>query len=173
MGKHFRDVGLQDILIESEVVAVGSVNGVFTGRYYNRAVRAHKLVIEAMQHMFLTIYLDSIPEKKTEKVKDQKTSLLQSFQGPQYQENLKGENFQSFLSSYEKFIKVGNKKQTFVFWSSYIDTVEILLHVLRCIRESNWELHLASVRQMLLSVFAYDHVNYSRYLPVCVLVGDV
>ena len=104
LGKHFRDAELQDIIIKSEVVAVGSVNGVFTGRHYNRAVRAHKLVAEAMQHMFLTIYLDSIPEKKAERVKDLMTSLSQSFPGPQYQEIFKEKNFQSFLSSYEEFI---------------------------------------------------------------------
>lgn len=91
---------------------------------------------------------------------------MQSFPGPQYQELLKGENFQSFLSSYQEFIQVGNKKKTFAFWSSYIDMVEILLLFLRGIRESDWELHLASVRQMLPWVFAYDHINYSRYLPV-------
>ena len=81
LGKHFRDAGLQDILIESEVFAIGSVNGVFTGRHYNRAVRAHKLVAEAMQHMCLNIYLDSILEK-AERVKDLMTSLLQSFPEP-------------------------------------------------------------------------------------------
>ena len=43
--------------------------------------------------------------------------------------------------------------------------VKILLF-LRCIQESNWELHLASERQMQPWVFAYDHVSYSRHLPV-------
>lgn len=31
IGKRFRDAGLEDILIESGVVAQGSVNGVFSG----------------------------------------------------------------------------------------------------------------------------------------------
>ena len=46
--KCFRDAGLQDILIESEIVAAESVNGVLTGNHYNTTVRAHKLVAEAM-----------------------------------------------------------------------------------------------------------------------------
>ena len=37
IGKRFRDAGLQDILIESEVVAIGSINGVISGKHYNRA----------------------------------------------------------------------------------------------------------------------------------------
>ena len=43
--------------------------------------------------------------------------------------------------------------------------VEVLLF-LRDTRETNWELHLASIRKMLPWIFAYDHVNYSRYLSV-------
>ena len=43
--------------------------------------------------------------------------------------------------------------------------VGILLLFLRSTRLANWELHLASVRQILPGVFAYDHVNYCRYLP--------
>lgn len=37
------DAGLSDILIESGIVASGSVSGVLEGRHYNRAVRTHKV----------------------------------------------------------------------------------------------------------------------------------
>ena len=43
LGKRFGDAGLSDILIESGVVAKGSVAGVLEGRHYNRAVRTHKV----------------------------------------------------------------------------------------------------------------------------------
>ena len=49
LGKRFRDARLQHIMIESEIIATGSVNGVFAGKHYNQAVRVHKLVAEAMQ----------------------------------------------------------------------------------------------------------------------------
>uniref|UniRef100_UPI00358FFA87 uncharacterized protein n=1 Tax=Myxine glutinosa TaxID=7769 RepID=UPI00358FFA87 len=71
-----------------------------------------------------------------------------------------------FATSYSQFIEACNKKQTFGLWSSYIEIVEVILLFLRGTREANWELHLASVRRMLPWVFAYDHLNYSRYLPV-------
>lgn len=41
LGKCFGDAGLQDILIESEVVALGSINGVINGHHYNHSMRAH------------------------------------------------------------------------------------------------------------------------------------
>jgi len=40
-GKRFADAGLQDILIESEVVASGSINGVKNGHRYNGNIHSH------------------------------------------------------------------------------------------------------------------------------------
>ena len=48
IGKRFCDAGLQDIMVESGIVAVGSVNGVMSGHHYNGSCRAHKLVYEAL-----------------------------------------------------------------------------------------------------------------------------
>lgn len=42
IGKRFADAGLADILIESDIVATGSVSGVLEEIHYNRAVRMHK-----------------------------------------------------------------------------------------------------------------------------------
>ena len=46
-GKRFKCSGLEDILIESDVVASGSIKGVIEGKQYNRDVRTHKIVSEA------------------------------------------------------------------------------------------------------------------------------
>ena len=48
IGARFADAGLEDLLIESEVIAQGCITGVFEGKHYNRAVRAHKIVMEAL-----------------------------------------------------------------------------------------------------------------------------
>ena len=47
-GTRFTDARLEDLLIESEVIAQGSITGVSEGKHYNRAVRAHKIVMEAL-----------------------------------------------------------------------------------------------------------------------------
>ena len=46
--KRYADAGLADILIESGVVAYGSMNGVLEGRHYNIAIRAYEIVLEAL-----------------------------------------------------------------------------------------------------------------------------
>ena len=43
--------------------------------------------------------------------------------------------------------------------------IETLLGLLRASREGNWKFHLASVRAMIPWCFAYNNVNYARYLP--------
>ncbi len=48
MGKRFADAGLKDILIETDLIAEGYVTSVLEGRLYNRGIRAHKLMQEAI-----------------------------------------------------------------------------------------------------------------------------
>ena len=52
------------------------------------------------------------------------------------------------------------------FWRSYLEMVSLLLTSIRATREGTWPLHLECIREMLPWYFAYDHVNYARYLPV-------
>ena len=48
IGKRFGDAGLRDLAVESGVIAEGSIDAVLCGREYNREVRLHKLVYEAL-----------------------------------------------------------------------------------------------------------------------------
>ena len=50
-------------------------------------------------------------------------------------------------------------------WLSYVDMLDILLGLIRAAREGNWNLHIQSVRAIIPWLFAYDRVNYARYLP--------
>ena len=43
---------------------------------------------------------------------------------------------------------------------------EILIHLIRSSREGNWLLHLYAIRAVLPWCFAYDRINYTRYLSV-------
>ena len=51
------------------------------------------------------------------------------------------------------------------FWMSYVNMVEVMLGLIRASREGDWVLHLASIRAMIPWCFAYDKLNYARYLP--------
>ena len=58
LGKKYRNSGLEDLLIESGVYAGGTRTAVMKGKSYNRAVRAHKLVMEALFRIMWQMFLD-------------------------------------------------------------------------------------------------------------------
>ena len=47
-------------MIESEIIASGSVKGVLSGKHYNRAMRIHKLLFEAMERLRLEAFAKSL-----------------------------------------------------------------------------------------------------------------
>ena len=51
MGKRVGDAGLRDVAVVSGGIADGSVSGVLDGRKYNRAIRLHKLMYEALMRL--------------------------------------------------------------------------------------------------------------------------
>ena len=51
IGKLFRDAGLRDLAVESGVIAGGSVDRILEGKQYNRGVRLHKLIYEALMRL--------------------------------------------------------------------------------------------------------------------------
>ncbi len=57
LGKRFQDAGLRDICIESGIVAEVSINGVLDGKHYNRAIRIHKYIYEALMRLAWTEFL--------------------------------------------------------------------------------------------------------------------
>ena len=68
------------------------------------------------------------------------------------------------LSEYLQHLRNGNGTLS-TFWMSYIDIVEVLFNMIRASREADLQLHLASIRTLIPWCFAYDQLNYARYLP--------
>ena len=56
IGKRYKDAGLKDVLVQSELIAEGSVDKALSGKMYNRSVRCHKIVYEALYRLFLKKY---------------------------------------------------------------------------------------------------------------------
>ena len=48
---YFKDVGLRDIAFESAFIAEGSIEAVLDDRQYNRVVRLHNIIYEALQRL--------------------------------------------------------------------------------------------------------------------------
>ena len=48
IGSHFSDASLRDVAVHSEVIAEGLIDSVLSGKHYNRGVRPHKIMYEAI-----------------------------------------------------------------------------------------------------------------------------
>ena len=56
LGKKMRCSGFEEVLIESAICASGLIEQVLTGEHYNRALRVHKVVYEALERILLQVY---------------------------------------------------------------------------------------------------------------------
>lgn len=102
VGKRFGDAGLQDILIKSEVVAPGSINGVISGHHYNRSIRAHKLMYESLQRIRFLAFLDSLPPQEKNVYVDVISDITYAFPERTMCAN---ETFDKMCSNYADFVK--------------------------------------------------------------------
>ena len=172
IGKRFQDAGLRDVIIESGVIAEGSTSGVLEGRAYNRAIRFHKLMFEALNRLAWIGFISWVEEHHKEK----KPLVDEFFKGlktlcdrtceREFNATITSPSFQEvsqLFSMYMHYLRHGNGKLS-KFWMSYVDMVEILLELLRASREGDWELHLSSISEIVPWCFAYDKPNYARYL---------
>eukprot|EP00057_Strongylocentrotus_purpuratus_P015294 XP_011669768.1 PREDICTED: uncharacterized protein LOC105440883 [Strongylocentrotus purpuratus] len=164
IGKRFKDGGLQDIIIESGLIATGSVNGVLSGHHFNRSLRAHKLLCEAMERLRWLSFMKTLPDEQQEEASDVLLKMHTTFPSSDHRKVIEGEQFEALLDEYSLFIETQSSRPTFAFWSSYIEMVESLLLFNRATKEGNWPLHLSAARSLLPWFFAYDHLNYSRYM---------
>jgi hypothetical protein len=55
IGKKMEGTGLSDILLEAGLIGSGSVTGVMTGKHYSRAMHCHKILLEALERLFIMI----------------------------------------------------------------------------------------------------------------------
>lgn len=167
IGKRFRDGGLLDILVESEIVAQGSVNSILNGHHYNRAVRAHKIMYEALGRLRFHMFLDSLNGEKKTEIEEFILDLNDKFPSNAFKRLFESDKMNEIEKQFYEYLKKMNEScKTFRFWSSYIEMVEQLLDLIRATRTSDWKLHLEVTRAMMPWMFSYDHMNYARYLPV-------
>ena len=172
IGKRFQDAGLRDMCVESGVVAEGSVAGVMEGRKYNRAVRLHKVVYEALMRLawkgFLPWLHVNYPAEhhQVDVTLERVASIHGDINQAELSELVESAAFIRTMELFQAYLEfLRNQHSLSAFWLSYIDMAEIMLGLLRASREGNWMLHLACIRQMIPWCFAYDKINYARFLP--------
>ena len=154
-------------------MVANSISKILKGKTYNRGVRAHKILFEALTRLRWDSFIDwLVLQGNVEFDTREINQLLFAYQ------NLDGEKFQQCIFRLSQLLdpvvdqlKCYHNQQselsaTFVYWEQYIGMVEILICYIRAKREGDWNLHLESVAQVIQYFLAYDHINYARWASV-------
>ena len=70
--------GLSEIVNESGVCASGSLGKVMSGKHYNRALRVHKLTVEALERLLRCKFEESEYSQKTSTLHPEGMEMFQS-----------------------------------------------------------------------------------------------
>ena len=94
IGKRFGDAGLKDLSVQSGIISEGSVAKVLDGHMYNRAVRVHKLVYEALMRILIIQMKTNLTDnEELEAFELQISKSVESSDGESFETILAGDAF--------------------------------------------------------------------------------
>ena len=144
IGKRFQDGGLRDILIESNIVAEGSINGVLSGKHYNRSIRSMKIIYEAIYRLVITAFLDFMSDDERNSLEYVVHDLKAAFSNGTFTEVAESDDVRNFLRKLNEFTsEKGKSSPTFAYWLSFLEMVDILLEFVRAIRLVDYNTYYA------------------------------
>ena len=172
IGKRFRSAGLRYRVVESGIIAKGSITSVLEGRHYNRGVRFCKLVYEALLRLARTGFCSWFEEYHGRdvrhirgKIKDVRT-LHDGVWQDKLEFVLENASVSVILTHFLQCLDElhNTRGQLASFWTSFLDLAGILLDLIRASREGNWPLYISGINRIIPWCFAYDKLNYARYI---------
>ena len=150
LGKLITGSGYEDIIYQSGICSVRSLNGVLAGPHYNRCWTVHAHLSEALERLVLQWFVtsvDAIPDALSENLQSQTADeeIVNTL--------MNNEEIGAFLAKFEEYkdeIRKGNHGKTSQFWLVYyLDIMQNqhLLHTL--IQTNNFYLRLRGLKTML------------------------
>lgn len=167
IGKKMNGSGFSDIILEAGLISGGSIQGVISGKHFERSMNCHKSVAESLERQLMVKFnsvSDIILSDETKTAIDHMAKCPSS-------ENLtnlqKCQDFCNYIKEYEKFrngVKEGTLGKTPQFWLSYVDHVKLVLSMSDAVKNKNVPLYIHCNYSMPDLFFAYGGQNYARYL---------
>ena len=147
IGKKMDGSGFTDILLEANMISSGSLQGVLSGKNYNRAVRCHKVLLESLHRLLMSEFsrgkghssiMDCFTKESQEKFEEVRKNLskdgLESLISDG-QVNMQIEEYISFCEN----VRNGCLGKTGQFWANYMDHVSMVLKLMRAVKTNDFE----------------------------------
>lgn len=125
-----------------------------------------------MVHQSLIQFFLELPISQFKAVFEEIAGLQAIFQTSDLQEakldwNKCERKSKEIFVAFQQYKDNGFNNSQFRYWNTFLqDIVPVLRDLTRSHREGNWELHLPAVRHALPLCFAFDMINYKRWLPL-------
>lgn len=166
VGFYIDGSGGDTIMLDSEVLASGSLQGFLSGKHFNRCKRLHPIMALAFQKLHFQRFLEDqgpIPEALLTGLND-----VHDDPSPESMEALEATNdYQYFIQQYEEFCqktKEGDLGSTAMFWMNYIDMITIWMQFSRACRTNDFNLFVYSLYLMIPMFFVTNKHNYARWM---------
>lgn len=172
LGKMCDSAGLRELLVESGLYSETTASNIMKGKQYNRGIRAHKLILEAL---FQCLWSNVEDDEEIAGALDEISGLADECSRSWDEDRVEFEscfkklqeclhNIDGRLGSIEAQLR--EKSMLASFWLNYMDSVYLMLSFIRAERAMDWDLHLEAVEGMAPYFFCYDRQNYARWITV-------
>ena len=105
IGKRFQDSDPEDICIEADIVAPGSINGILSGHHYNRSIRANMIMYEALVRLRWKAFLEASSADECDSVLDLSKELNEVGPSMKLFYITQQDRFTAILTMYHSFIE--------------------------------------------------------------------
>ena len=160
IGKHMSGSGLYETWIESGLLGEGAAELVFSGKACSKAMRAHKITVQALWTILMPKLMSFLQENNS-KLHSQISSVMND--DNKIAELVSILQEEQYCKALAEFVTTESHNVNFKFWWQYIEMFSILLLFTLAQREGIWELHLESFTKMIPLFMRYDHFNYARW----------
>ena len=167
----YKDIGtfidgsdLTNVLVDSEIIANGSLKGFLSGKNYNRCKRVHQIMSLSLQKLHFEEFLNAENIIVSEKV----TSYLLEFEKkPSENPMINHDKTLLLMEKYQTYTKktlAGHFGKTAQYHSIYIDMVNLYHILVKSVRTGNLEMYIYALSRIVNFFFLFNHQNYSRLL---------
>ena len=160
IGKKMVGSGFEDILVESNIISPGSLQGVLTGKNFNRASYSHKILFESLHRLLFEEFSNDQHESVLSDMRDIYEDL-----GSSINDFITNDRVKKEIDQYLEFcdsVRHGSLGKTAQFWLSYMDHVSLVLSLTRSVKTNNFDLYAYSIQSMSDLFFSYGRYKWIK-----------
>ena len=155
-----RGSGFQDVIFESDLCRMGSLEGVLAGSHYNRAWVIHEAFSEALERLFLRRFL--FGEKPNIPVALRDFKILELDEPSSNSLN----GLISKYMTYRQEVSNGRIGKTAQFWMIYLNMMQVQTMAHTAVQENDWNSLMHCWKEFLPLYFILNKTNYARYVSL-------